>query len=185
MLPGCFQQVQGSVGVDGEIDHGGAGRPIMRRLGRCVDHQRNLVAVLGKEVSNELLIPDVTVYVDVRLAEFGLKLLLLPPGGCLGPKEVLTHVVVDSNDGQAKRGEVSGGFRPDEAGRAGDYGNTHDLCSLSILVTPMLAAGRPSTKTTPIVTAHCEFPPFLSRRRLRREGAANQFKSCAFKIANH
>src|SRR4051812_18605434 len=60
-----LQHDQRTVGIDGEVDERVFGGPVVGRLGRGVNHQTNVAAMLGENGVDGALVADVDVVVGV------------------------------------------------------------------------------------------------------------------------
>ena len=99
MLSSAFEQVQGAVGVDGEVFVRVASGPVVRGLSGGVHDQLDVRSVFFKQLAHRVLIANVGVQMNVVVAEFVLELLPLPAGRRFFSEKFFPHVVVDADDG--------------------------------------------------------------------------------------
>jgi len=122
---GVFEHVERAARVDVEIGERLAGGPVVARLRRRMDHEDDVAPISAKDSPYRVTVTHVDAGVGVPVAEAAHQSLPVPGRGGLGPEEVAAHVVVDAHHMQAQPGEVPGGFRPDQSGRAGNHRNAH------------------------------------------------------------
>ena len=120
MLARRFQHVERARRVDAKIGRRIARGPVVRRLGRGVDHQRDVAAAAPKDLVELCAVADVDVVVLV-VGEVGLEPLSAPDGGSRFAEEVAPQVVVDSDDVHAQMGEEARGLRADQTHALLDY----------------------------------------------------------------
>ena len=98
-------RIERAVGVDGEIGERLARGPVVRRLGRGVDHERDVAAVAREQPVHGVGVADVGVDVAVaaaRRARAAARRQAVLPSS---PKKYAAHVVVDADDVEALAGE--------------------------------------------------------------------------------
>jgi hypothetical protein len=133
MAAGRFQQVQGAVGVGGEIGNRLPRRPVVRRLGRRVDYRRNLSAVAPEDGVDRRRVADIHRFMAVG-RDVVAKPLPAPFGAGAFAEEIRPHVVVDADDIHAFFSEEADGFSTDQARGPGYDDNRHDRNSLNSLM---------------------------------------------------
>ena len=131
VAPGGLQEVQGSVGVDGEVRVGLAGRPIVGRLRRRVDDHLDCLAHAGEQGVHPIQVADVQVLVPV-VREGPLQAGASGSRGRLLPEEPGAHVVVHAHDAEPFGVKAPGGLGADQSGGAGHQGNAH-ACKIGLV----------------------------------------------------
>jgi len=88
----------------------------MRRLSRCVHDQLDVRSVFRKQLLNRVVVTDIAVNVNVPVAQLFNQCIALPLSRCLSAEEFASHIVVNSNDGQALSCEVPSRLGSDQPG---------------------------------------------------------------------
>jgi hypothetical protein len=124
MTPGGLEEIERAERVDGEIGVGIVGRPVVRRLGRRVDHRSDCRAVLGEQRFDRVAVADVVRQVAIG-RQLGLEARPVRCGARLGAEEVAAHVVVDADDIPALAAKKPRGLRSNQTGASCDDGKRH------------------------------------------------------------
>ena len=95
---------------------GSCGRPVVRGLGRGVDHQLDGVAVFLEETVDGRGVANIDWPVLIALAQFSLEAAAIPVGRSFVAEEDAAHVVVDADDCIALVGKKARGLRADQPG---------------------------------------------------------------------
>jgi hypothetical protein len=86
------------------------GSPIVRRLRRGVNHQRNLLPQAAEHAIDCALVAYVEVKMKIPRSQFALEPLLVPFGGGFVAKKLAAHIVIDTDDIQPKTSKEIRGF---------------------------------------------------------------------------
>jgi PAS domain S-box-containing protein len=118
-----FQHAVRADGVDGKVGAGIGRGPIVRRLRRRMNHQRDVRTVTAEHAINFVGIADIDVQMPIAPPEFLFQLVALPVRRSLCAEELLAHIVVDADDIEPVAGEVAAGFGADQAFGTSDDGD--------------------------------------------------------------
>lgn len=123
MFAGRLEQVERADGIDPEVGLGVTGRPVMRRLGRGVDHQVNVG--LREDPVKSLGVTNVE-FDRLELIERRSQALADRTGGGLRSEEAGPHVVLDSDHMPAGLDQLDHRLGADQSAGAGDYGRLQE-----------------------------------------------------------
>src|SRR5688500_2117187 len=111
-------------GINAEVGHRLLCGPVVTRLGGRVNDRRYVFAVPAKDIDHRLLVADVLAVISKvgkRLSElFG-----VPINGAIEPKEILPHIIVDTDNVTALLMKESSCLAADQTGTARDHHYTH------------------------------------------------------------
>jgi hypothetical protein len=121
-----LQHVERATRVHVEVRERVPHSPVVRRLRRGVDHDRDVTGVPLEDLPQRVPVPDVHPVMGVRRPEVRGELLDVPRRRSLGPEELLPHVVVDPHDLQAEPGKMPDRLGADETTRSSNQGDGHE-----------------------------------------------------------
>ncbi len=124
VTPDRLEQVQRAERVDAEVRVGIAGRPVVRRLGRRVDHRDDRRAVLGEQRLDRVAVADVGRHMAIG-RQLRLEARPVRRRARFGAEEVAAQVVVDADDIPALAAKEPRRLRSDQAGASGNDGKRH------------------------------------------------------------
>lgn len=138
MLARSFQQIERACSVDAEVRERFARGPIMRRLGRRMDNDGNVLAHLAKQVKDCILVANVEGVVPV-IGNGRYQLVSHPVSGSFLTKEVPAHVIVNTDHVHAPGGEMTHSFRADQSCRTSNERDAQTAsCDLVKILTSAL-----------------------------------------------